>query len=452
MQKILSLSLIALLTSCSLVPDYLRPEVPSAESWSAPTPLMASTVTADWWKSFGSAELNEYMEKALANNNDILASLQRVEQARANLKIVRADLLPSATLGAGASTTSTNPARGSNFSNDSVNADLSVAYEVDLFGFNRANTETAEAAFESAEYANDALRLIVMGDVASTYFTVLNTRERLAVADRNLAIAEDVLKITRAQFDAGRTSALEVSQQASALESSRAARASTEQQVAIAENALAVLVGEAPKTITVSSATLTGITIPVISTDQPSSLLERRPDIASAEANLRGANANIGAARAAFFPSLNLGVTGSVAAAGFSNPASTALSLASSLVAPIFQGGRLEGGLEFAEAQKLELVETYRKTVLVSFQEVENALAGVRASEQREAALAIARNEAQNAYDLSRLRYTAGSIDFQTLLDTQRVLLTAEDSYVSSRLDRLNAAVALYKALGGGWQ
>lgn len=452
MHRLIVLFLSFVLSGCSLAPDFITPDVPAAETWSQPTDLMTTPIATDWWKAFGSGELDECMRQALEHNNDVLASLHRVEQSRANLQIVRAGLFPSMGIDAGTTNARTYPAQGRSFIENNIGAAAGVAYEVDLFGRVSSSASAAEFALQSNLFDSDTLRLIIISDVAISYFTLINYRERLAVADRNIATAEDILRIVRAQFDAGRTSSLEVAQQSSELASTKAARAALERDALFAENALAVLAGKAPRTILISENDLSSIIIPNINTGLPSDLLARRPDIAAAESRLRAANANIGAARAAFFPSLSLSASAGVAASGLGDPATTVLSLTSSLFAPIFEGGRLEGGVELAQAQKLELAENYRKTVLVAFREVEDALAAAHAAEAREAFYAEALKEAQTSYDISRVRHTAGSIDFQALLDIQRTLLTAEDNYTQSRLARLSSIITLYKALGGGWE
>ena len=186
--------------------------------------------------------------------------------------------------------------------------------------------------------------------------------------------------------------------------------------------------------------------MPRIDTGQPAAILYRRPDIRRTEAQLIAANADIGVARAALFPSLSLDLSAAIAR----DPVTTTLSAGSSLLAPIFQGGRLRAGVALSEAEKAELVEVYRKAVLVALQEVEDALAAIRSAQQRVAELNIALNEARTAYRLSRERYEAGAIDFQTLLDAQRTLFNSEDSLVFARYDRLIATVELIRALGGG--
>lgn len=453
MHRLIHIPILAfMLGGCSLVPDYFTPETPTAKSWSQPTDLMASQVSADWWKNFGSPELDSLIQQAFTKNNDLLASVRRVEQSRANLRIARSGLFPSLGIDAGTSNSRTHPDTGATFTENSVGAAAGIAYEVDLFGRIDSAAAAAEYNLKSTQFDSDALRLVVAGDVASHYFTVINFRERLAVADRNITIAQDVLRIVQAQLDAGRTSALEVAQQSSELASAKAARSAIARDISLSENSLAILLGEAPRTISVAANDLDAVAIPSIATGQPADLIARRPDVAAAESRLQAANANIGAARAATFPSLSLSADASVAAAGLGNPATTVLSLTSSIIAPIFEGGKLESGVKLAEAQKLELVENYRKTVLAAFREVEDALADLRAGKEREASFATALKEARTSYEISKMRYEAGGIDFQALLDTQRTLLTAEDSYTQSRLARISSAIELYKALGGGWE
>jgi len=444
---ILALLTTSFLAGCSMTPDYQRPDVSTPASFSAGA-AQATPINADWWTNFNAPALNTLMDQAIAQNNDIRAGVYRVEQARANLKIAGASLLPS--IGGSAGTVRTfNNNPDSARSNVSLGADIS--YELDIFGSNRANVSAARANLAGTQYGQDALNLVVMGDVARGYFTLLNLRERMRIADENLANAREVLRIINARFEAGSASALDLSQQKASVANNEASRASIEEAVSNAENALAVLAGQAPTTLNVSGTSLSGVTIPAIAPGQPSELLQRRPDIRASEADLVAANANIGAARAALYPSVNLGTNWSAAAAGFANPATTAMALAASLAVPIFQGGRLEGGVEQATARQKELAEVYRKTVLVSFQETEDALSAVKASEKRERAFATSLAEARKAYELSRQQFDAGAIDFQTLLDTQNGLLSAQDGYAQTRLERLSAAIDLYKALGGGW-
>lgn len=454
MSKIILLSLtVTFFAGCSLSPDYKRPNVSTPTSWSETSQTSENIqVTQEWWKNFNSEPLNNYMQQALINNTDITAGLQTISQSRASLKISDANMLPSINASGSVGRSQNNPATGKTTYSSSISTGLNASYELDLFGANRANVEATQANLMSSIYSQDALSLVVMGDVAEAYFSLLNLRERLQIADSNLGNAKEILRIVQVRVDEGASSNLELAQQRTSVASSEASRASIVEQISNAENALAVLLGEAPQNIEISGVGLRDLTIPNIATGQPSELLERRPDLRAAEANLIAAGADIGAARAAFYPSISLGLGSSISLAGFGDPTSTALSIVSSLSAPIFQGGRLEGGVEKATARQLQLMENYRGAVLNAFQDVEDALAAVKSAQSREVSLQIAMEESQKAYNLSKERYDAGAIDFQTLLDTQNIQRSAEDNYAQAKLARLSAAISLFKALGGGWK
>lgn len=445
--------LAALLSGCSMSPEYKRPEITTPANWSEmqATASQPTRIAKDWWTNFKSAELNSLMEQALVNNNDIGAAMQRIEQARAGLRSTSSVLFPSVDGTASIEHEKINPGRGSNSNDTGGSVGLNISYELDIFGKNRSAIESSEFNLRGTEYARDALALIVMGDVAKTYFNVLNLQERLLIADQNLASANDLLRIVQARFDAGATTLLDVSQQKSDLATSEANRAAIANQLDIAKSALAVLVGVPPQNLEITGRDLRDLPVPQVAPGQPSYLLERRPDIRQAEATLQSANADIGAARAAFFPTITLGAGASVGATPLGDPATTMLSLGSSLLAPIFKGGQLQGNLERTQARQLELAENYRKTILVSFKEVEDSLSTVKASDQRERSLETAMNEARRAYSLSQQQYDAGAIDFQILLDARRTMLTAENNYIQTKNERLAAAVDLFKALGGGW-
>ena len=444
-----------LMSSCSMAPFYERPSIETPAQWSQSNTKdgQTSKIAFDWWKSFGSDELNQLMADALNNNLDLKASSQHIRQSRASLQVSRSKLFP--TVDASANVSRDKGLHGDRNASDgdtNLNAGLDIGYEVDLFGANASDIDASKATYLSAKYQYDALALVVMGDVSKAYFNILNARERLAISDQNLKNAQEILRIVQARYNAGSASGLEIAQQKSSLGSFEAARASIVQEISTYENALAILLGKPPQTVPVSATELKGLIVPDIAADQPSTLLTRRPDIASAEADLMAGNANIGAARAAFFPSLNIGAGLAAVASPISSPVTLGLSTTSALLAPIFEGGSLFGNLTLTEARKAELVETYRKTILTSYGEVEDALAAERASAARETAYKTAMDEAQKAYDISMLRYKAGSIDFQTVIDSQNTLLQAQQNFADSMNERLSAAVDLFKALGGGWE
>lgn len=446
-----SVLLAALLAGCSLIPNYERPATDSSAAFAEAGSESPTVIAKDWWKTFGSEELNALMAEALAKNNDLNASIARIEQARGLARVAGAPLLPSVDGDASGGWRRTNPGQGRTVSDSTGTAGLAVGYELDIFGGNRAELASARFDVDAAAYNSEALALIVMGDVAKGYFNVLNLEERLKIADENLESSGELLRIVQARFDAGATTLLDVSQQKSDLASAEASRTRIEQQLKIARSALAVLIGKAPANLTIAAKELRSLPVPEIAPGQPSSLLERRPDIRAAEAGLQAANADIGAARAAFFPRFNIGLDLGIAATPLGDPATTTASLLGGLVAPIFKGGLLSGNLTYTEARKTELVENYRKTVLTSFKNVEDALASVKATQKRETALETALTESRKAYDLAKQQYDVGSIDFQILLDNRQAMLLAEDNYIFTKNERLAAAVDLYKSLGGGW-
>ena len=259
--------------------------------------------------------------------------------------------------------------------------------------------------------------------------------------------AEEILRIVEARYNAGSVSGLEVAQQRVAVNNFRTALALLIEQRSTTGNALAILLGLAPQEYSVPTAQLTSLKMPAVNLTPPATLLTARPDIESAEAALRAANADIGAARAAFFPSLTLSAS-TVIAAGFGNPAAAASSIASSLLAPIFTGGQLTGNLENVTARQKELAVTYQKTVLTAFQEVEDALAALKSANDRAEIARSSVIESQNAYDIAKAQFDAGAIDYLNLLDTQRSLFLVQDNAIAVNQAQLQSFVQLRKAMG----
>jgi len=445
-------SLLILVSACSQTPEHVRPELAIPTTWKDLSQTDPVAIAQDWWKNFNAPELNALMDKALANNSELKAGIYKIEQARASLKKSGADLMPSIDAKIGSSNSRTNPNSGKSYTSNNLSSGIDIAYEVDLFGANKAAVEVSKKNLEISEYDQEALKLVVMGDVASNYFTLVNLKERLDIADKNLSNAEEILKIVKSRRDMGLDSDIEVAEQKASVASIRAGRASIADQIKNTENALSVLLGETPQAIKTEVKSLSAVMLPKISPDMPSRILEQRPDVRTAEANLYIAEANIGIARAALFPSFTLSSGWSVTARSITDPSATALSLVSSLSAPLFKGWSLEAGVEQATASQKELIETYRQTVLESLQEVEDAISAVDTADKREIQLLQAQLNTTKAYDLSKKKYEAGSINYQTLLVAQNSQLSAEDTYLQARLVHFNSMVTLYKALGGGWK
>src|SRR5438552_1663571 len=447
MRKHLLKSTIALsltLSACSLAPNYQRPQMAVPTGWSdvAGVGVAAQPSSTPFWQEFGNADLNNLIDTALAQNLDLEAALHRIEQARGQAKVASSPLYPTVSASGSASRTfqdqkDTNSVRGGG----------SISYEVDLWGKNRNAAKSADYNVDATQFDREALRLVVTADVTDFYAQILSLNDRIRIAEFNLKNAEEILRIIEARYNAGGVSGLEVSQQRVAVNGFRATLAALTEQRATSANALAILLGRPPQNLSAPTAQLASLKMPQVNLTPPSTLLTARPDIQSAEAGLRGANADIGVARAAFFPSLTLSAD-TVIAAGFGNPAAAASSLASSLLAPIFTGGRLTGNLQSVTARQKELAAQYQKTVLVAFQEVEDALAALKSNNEQAALSVESVKESQNAYDIAKARFDAGAIDYLTLLETQRSLYQAQDSQIAINQGQLVAYVQLRKALG----
>ena len=287
--------------------------------------------------------------------------------------------------------------------------------------------------------------------MASTYFTLLNLKDRLAIAQDSLKASRDTLNLVQKRFDAGLDSGLTLAQQRSNIASIEATIPGLQSSLNSSRTALAILLGLAPEGFDVKAKGLGDIVMPQIATGQPSLLLTRRPDILKAEADLRAANADIGAARAAFFPTIDLGATiGELATFGAAPVTSNGLS--ASLLGTIFSAGRLEGNLSASKARYQELAANYQSAVLTSLKDVEDALVDTDATQRQETAQAMSAEEAFKAYWLSQESFKAGLSDFLSVLDAQRSWLSARDSAAQAALGKYDAAVTLVVALGGGWE
>ena len=431
------------LSACSLAPNYQRPEMALPTGWSNVAGVGATQQnTTLFWQEFGSADLNRLIDNALAQNLDLEAALHRVEQARAQAKIGAAPLYPTVSASGSASRTFQDP-RDTN----SVRGSGSISYEVDLWGKNRNAAKSADYRVNASEFDREALRLVVTSDATNFYAQILSLNDRIRIAEFNLKNAEEILRIIEARFGQGSVSGLEVSQQRVAVNGFRTALTALVEARSTTANALAILLGLAPQDFSAPTADLATLSMPQVNLTPPATLLTARPDIESAEAGLLAANADIGVARAAFFPSLTLGLDTAISA-GFGGPAAAATSIASSLIAPIFTGGRLTGNLENVTARQKELAVQYRQTVLIAFQEVEDALAALKSNNEQATISFESVKESQNAYDIAKARFDAGAIDYLTLLETQRSLYQAQDNQISIRQGQLQSFVQLRKALG----
>jgi outer membrane protein, multidrug efflux system len=449
----ITLAVVLALAGCGTTSPMLKPQVATPAAWNETVPQNGAGVSATWWNAFGSDELQALVAEALAGSPDLAIAMERVRQAEAQVRVAGASLFPSLDLGVGTSTRTTRDDRGS-VSTDASSTVLSVSYEVDLWGRNRSGMRAAQSSLQATAFDRDTARLTLISGVAAGYFEVLTLRSRLSMARENLAIAERVLELVSARSRNGVASALDVSRQQATVLSQRAALLPLEQQERQTLAALAVLTGRTPEGFTIKATSFADLQVPAIDPGLPAQLIVRRPDLAGAEARLTAANADVAAARAALLPSIALtgsaGTASNALLAVIGGPTTT-VSLALSVLAPIFDGGRLRGQVDIARSQERELVETYRKAILTAFEDVENALGAASRFAEQETLQAQVQVQAREALRLAEIRYREGVDDLLGVLDAQRTLFNAQDQLAQIRLSRLEAAVNLYKALGGGW-
>lgn len=457
-----ALSLAAAVAGCILTQDIPDPALDVPQGYKAarvgrPGDTMP---TLDWWRAFRSAELTQLMEEAQTVNLDIAAAVARFRQADALARQASAALLPSVNLNGSEnySRTSGSSASGLSIGGREVvnyNASLSASYQLDFWGQNRDAAQAAEETAVANRFDREVVALTTLASVATSYFTVLASQDRLRTAQRNIASAERILNAIKDRFKAGTGSDLDVAQQESVLANQRALVPPLRQSLDQNVNALAVLVSRPPESVRVTGGSLNAVAVPRVTPGLPSELLTQRPDIRRQEAQLASATANVGSARAQFFPSIQLTGQGgyqSQALVSLFQPHAAFFGLVGGLTQPIFDGGRILGNFELSRAKQDELLQTYRKTVVQAFTDVDNALVAIRETTRK---LQLQRDvlaASRRAFGLAEQQLRAGTADIVTVLNTQLTLFQAEDAYSQAQLARLLAIVSLYQAMGGGWE
>jgi NodT family efflux transporter outer membrane factor (OMF) lipoprotein len=332
---------------------------------------------------------------------------------------------------------------------------LNASYELDFWGKNRAALASATASANASRYDRTTVELGVLAGVASTYFQALELRDRLAIADANFANASKILHGLQLEAHAGIATALDVAQQETVVATVNATIPPLRQQLRQSLDALAILLGSTPEAINVTHGSLDELGQPPVRPGLPSELLTRRPDVASAEAQLIAANANIAAARAAFFPSISLTASGgyaSPALAALVTPATQVWSIGAGLTQPIFEGGALLGQYRLAKGHYEELLADYHKAVISALSNVEDSLTAVQQTADQVQRQQQATATAERAYEFAQRQMRAGTINVLTLLNTETALFSARDALAQAKFAHLQALVQLYQALGGGWQ
>lgn len=442
-----------LLAGCMLGPNYKQPELdlPTGEA----ADHFSIFTNAKWWAVFDDPVLNQLETDALAYNKDLQAAAARVDQARAAVGIATADQLPSITAAAESGRAGNNNGSGQTQST----AGVSASFELDLWGKYRRLSEAARARLLASESARDTVRLTLTADVANNYFTLLMLDEQLLIAQRTLKARQENVRIYESRYKNGYSTEVDLKRVEANMASVQAQERQLQLKITQTETALSVLVGKSPREIVQNNVprgkNITEITlIPNVPENLPSDLLARRPDVRSAEGQLIAANANIGAARASYFPSIPL-----TASAGYASGALDSLfmgpsgvwALGGQVLAPIFEGGKIRAQNKKAEAEYAEMLASYEKTVQGAFKEAYDALAANRLNREIYESYKQQTAAMQRSYDLTKKQEDAGLIGVTDLLDVEENLLSAEMNLASARNDELAAVVNLSKALGGGW-
>lgn len=447
-----------LLTGCTTGPDYARPSIATPEGWRTPAATNTSIATWAWAELYRDPVLTNLIATALANNQDVQIAAARVEEAMGQAGVQRAALFPSVNGTAGFST-----ARAGNVpplpgaESEQFNLAGRLSYELDLWGRVRRLNEAARAQLLASEEGRRTVELGLVSGVATAYFNLRALDRQLEIARGTLKSRQNALELTRIKFDDGQgiVSELDVAQAQTQVASTQSSIASLQRQVALAENALSLLLGGNPHAIPRGQSLADQWRPDDLPAGLPSDLLLRRPDLRAAEQQLVAANANLGAARAAYFPSISL--TGALGLQSedlgelFNTGLAKTWSFTPSLTAPIFQAGRIRATERVAEAQRKAAVAGYEKAIRTAFREVDDALISLaHLREQLTADEAVVTAE-QRRLDLSTLRYEGGVASYSDVLDAQRFLFSAELTAVQTRNALLAATVQLYRALGGGW-
>ena len=442
-----------LISGCSLAPDYERPSMPEGAFWSGD----AAAGIPDWQKQFTGAELSRLIDQALKTNRDLKLAILNVAAYEAKYRITRADLLPSLNGAAGStrSKVSDSQSNMTNIYSTQYNVGLNVGWELDFFGKIRNQKEAAVEQYLAEQENRKSAQMSIIAAVADAYYTLVADRNLLEISRRTLKTEEESSALVKQQLDSGAVSDLTYVQAQTAVDQARIDTANYERLVSIDLSALSVLVGAKIPADTGSSVSLLDLSLPAFPVAAPSSLLERRPDIMAAEHNLKAANASIGAARAAFFPSISLNAgVGSISPEMnelFGTSRNGYWSIGPTISVPIFNGGRLKGSLDLAKIQKEAAVVTYQKTIRDAFREVYDSLVSQKAYTDQFNAASSLRKSTERYFNLADTRYRNGVDSYLTRLDAERAFCSAQTGEIGTKLAQLINEVTLYKALGGGW-
>ena len=460
--RLVLLSIALLASGCTVGPNYKRPMVAVPGSYRGMIPeqttqtQIGSLGDQKWWEIFQDEQLRAFIRTALQQNYDLRIAASRVIEAQAQVGITRADQFPSLSGGAGiADLRSAQSKFLPAFETSTGQVNLSAAWELDFWGKFRRATEAARANLLASEWARQEVISTLVANVSAAYFQLRALDLQLEISKRTLDSRQESLRLTRVLANGGATSLLDVSQAEQLVFTASAEVPALEQQIVQQENFLSILMGQNPGDITRGQTLTEQRQPPQVPPGLPSSLLERRPDIREAEAQLIAANAQIGVARAAYFPEISLNGNGgfeSSALTGlFSGPAG-AWSFGASLTEPIFTADRLRSGVRLAEARQETAVLLYQQSIQAAFRSVSDGLVAYRKTHEFRVQQESLFQSAQDAARLSRMRYTGGATGYLEVLTNETNAFSAELGLAQARLNELLALVQLYESLGGGWR
>ncbi len=457
------LALLLLALGCEVGPDYQEPETKTADGYAAAAPgLSPDPVIVEWWRQFGDPLLDRLIDRAIAGNRDVRTAAALLREARALHNLEEFDLIPTVTARAGYERDLASKAVLPNASRDNRstgfwNAGFDAFWEIDLFGRIRRSNEAAEADVGAFEASRRDVLVTLLAEVARNYFEYRGTRLLLDVTRRNAQNQEESLRFVTARNDAGRGTELDVSRARAELQSTKALLPPLEADAQRAKNRLAVLLGEQPSTFTIAlpdAAALDKLPA-MVAVGRPEDLLRRRPDIRRAERGLAASTARIGVETADLFPRLTFGGsfgTQAVTVPSLFQAGGAAYSFGPSLTWAFLDLGRVSARIRAADARADADLNRYEQTVLLALEETENALMLVGRTRERRDALIEAVAASERAAELADARYQAGAVDFLASLDAQRQVLSFQLQLSESRTRTVTSLIALYKALGGGWE
>jgi multidrug efflux system outer membrane protein len=454
--------LVVLCAGCAVGPNYKRPAVPAPPEYRGVPPdqtgksVVASFGEQKWWDAFQDEVLSDLIRTALKQNYDVRIAAARILQARAQVGISRADQLPSVSAGASAvNERIPQTVRIPSIETSATQVSLSLAWELDFWGKFRRATESARANLLSQEWAQRQVIRSLVSDVASAYFQLRELDLELEISRQTLASRKDSLRLTQILADGGATSMLDVRQAEQLVFTAAASIPDLERRIEQQENFISILLGNNPQGVARGRKLVDQPHALEVPAGLPSALLERRPDIRQAEQQLVAANAQIGVAKADYFPQILLTASGgyqSSALTGlFSGPAGL-WTFGGSALQPVFEGGRIRNRVRFARARTEEATAVYQQTVQQAFRDVSDALVGYRKSQEFRIQQEQLTHSAEEATKLSNMRYKGGATSYLEVLDSDTRYFSAQLNLAQADLNELQAFVGLYSALGGGWE